>query len=113
MGEGVTGGSGELIERRAVVQRLVEAAAAGVPVVLVQAPPGYGKTVALRQWAGQDHRPFVWVRMRDGAADPDRLLHSVRSALRRDGQGLPVEGGWDRRRHAFVVVLDGLRRPAG
>jgi LuxR family maltose regulon positive regulatory protein len=113
MGEGMAGGSGELIERRAVVQRLVEVAGAGVPVVLVQAPPGYGKTVALRQWAGQDPRPFVWVRMRDVAADPGRLLDSVRSALRREGRGPGVDGGWDRRGHAFVVVLDGLHRPAG
>jgi LuxR family maltose regulon positive regulatory protein len=114
MGErGVAGGSGELIERRALVEHLAGGAVTGIPVVLVQAPAGYGKTVALRQWAGRDPRPFVWVRLRDAAADPGRLLASVRSALRRDGRVAPLDDGWDRQGHAFVVVLDGLRRPAG
>jgi LuxR family maltose regulon positive regulatory protein len=34
-------------------------ASSASPVVAVVAPPGYGKTTLLAQWAERDRRPFV------------------------------------------------------
>src|SRR5436305_745506 len=33
----------------------------GVSLAALVAPPGYGKTTLLSEWAAHDHRPFAWV----------------------------------------------------
>lgn len=48
---------GRLIARPALVRRLVEARDAAL--ALVVAPPGYGKTTLLSQWAQSDERAFI------------------------------------------------------
>ena len=45
--------------RPALIERLV--AAADVPLVVVEAPAGYGKTTLLSHWADADPRAFAWV----------------------------------------------------
>ena len=52
------GGTSALVRRTALVRRLCDADA--VLAVLV-APPGYGKSTLLAQWAEQDGRPVVWL----------------------------------------------------
>ena len=49
----------DLVPRPELVRRLV--AARDVPVVLVVAPAGYGKTILLSQWAHADSRRFARV----------------------------------------------------
>jgi LuxR family transcriptional regulator, maltose regulon positive regulatory protein len=65
-------------------QRLTEAlATSGVPVVLVVAPPGFGKTVLLTQWETLDSRPFAWVSLDRRDNDPLLLWNYLVAAIRR------------------------------
>jgi LuxR family transcriptional regulator, maltose regulon positive regulatory protein len=47
------------VHRTALVNRL---RTERVPLVLLTAPAGYGKSTALAQWSRRDPRPFAWVR---------------------------------------------------
>ena len=51
------------------------------PIVSVVAPPGYGKTTLLSQWAERDGRAFAWVSADEGDNDPKVLLSYVAEAL--------------------------------
>jgi LuxR family maltose regulon positive regulatory protein len=68
----------ELVERPALLERL---AATTEPLVLVCAPAGAGKTMALCQWAAKDARPVVWVRLEPADDDPVVLLMGLARAL--------------------------------
>lgn len=69
-----------LVSRPALVGRLI-AAAEQVPLAALVAPPGYGKTTLLAEWAEVDERPFAWVRVEDADNDPLHLLGSIAHAL--------------------------------
>jgi LuxR family transcriptional regulator, maltose regulon positive regulatory protein len=49
-----------LVPRPTLVRRLQQARE--VPLALLVAPAGYGKTTLLTEWAMRDPRPFVWIR---------------------------------------------------
>jgi LuxR family transcriptional regulator, maltose regulon positive regulatory protein len=51
------------------------------PVVSVVAPPGYGKTTLLSQWAEASAKAFAWVSVDQGDNDPKVLLTYVAEAL--------------------------------
>jgi LuxR family maltose regulon positive regulatory protein len=68
----------ELVRRSALLERLT---AHGEPLVLFCAPAGSGKTMAMRQWAGCDPRPVVWVRLEPADDDPVVLLRVLAEAL--------------------------------
>ena len=90
------------------------------------APPGYGKTTALSQWAGRDPRTFAWVSLDQRDNDPVVLFSYAAEALNADGSiarsvfkalatsgdsvwasGLPRLGAaLASRREPFVLVLD-------
>src|SRR5512132_90011 len=75
-------------------ERLTEAAATcDVPVVLVVAPPGFGKTMFLAQWEELDSRPFAWVSLDRRDNDPLVLWNYLVAAIRRiePGFGSAVE----------------------
>ncbi len=55
----------------------------GVPVVAIAAPPGYGKTTLLVQWAARDARTFVWLSIDGRDNDPVVLLTYIAVALDR------------------------------
>ena len=68
--------------------RLVHALDRGVrlPVTLVAAPAGYGKTTLLAQWLeGADRPVTAWVSLDSGDNDSDRLWTHVAAALERAG----------------------------
>ncbi len=68
-----------LVSRPEPVRRLLEAGE--VPLALLVAPAGYGKTTVLSEWAERDPRPFAWVRL-DGEDDhPARLMASIATVL--------------------------------
>ena len=69
----------DLVRRARLVARLREARSA--TLVLLTAPAGYGKTTLLAEWAAEDDRPFVWVRLVDGDNDPALFVASVIDAL--------------------------------
>jgi LuxR family maltose regulon positive regulatory protein len=52
-----------------------------VPVVLVVAPAGYGKTTLLTQYVAQDPRPCAWLSLEPAHDDPIALLTHVAYAL--------------------------------
>jgi LuxR family transcriptional regulator, maltose regulon positive regulatory protein len=58
-------------------------AASDVPVVVIAAPPGYGKTTLLVQWAARDPRTFVWLLLDGRDNDPVVLLTYLATALDR------------------------------
>jgi len=67
-------------------QRLVERLAAGdAKLVLVCAPAGFGKTIAVAQWRAAERvsRAFAWVSLDPGDDDPVRLWSHIVSALQR------------------------------
>jgi LuxR family maltose regulon positive regulatory protein len=87
----------EIVPRR----RLAEAVTtSGVPVVLVVAPPGFGKTVLLTQCEELDYRPFAWVSLDRQDNDPLLLWNYLVAAIRR------IEPG-------FASALEPALRSAG
>jgi LuxR family transcriptional regulator, maltose regulon positive regulatory protein len=81
-------------------------------LVLVEAPAGFGKTIAVAQWAasaGED-RPFAWVSLDRGDDDPARLWLHVVTALQR---ACPQFGGGDivRALHSPVPDISGTVLP--
>ena len=69
-----------IVARTALVDRL---AAAQAPVITVVAPPGYGKTTLMAQWAEQIGPRVAWVSCDDGDNDPVVLLGALAVALDR------------------------------
>lgn len=69
------------VPRRLVEQRLTDAAA--VPIVVVHAGAGYGKTTTLVQWARSSGRPVAWLSLDGNDNDPITLLTYVAAALDR------------------------------
>ena len=67
-----------LVARSALVDRL---ATASEPVISVVAPPGYGKTTLLAQWATRISTPVAWVSCDDADNDPVVLLSALAVAL--------------------------------
>ena len=59
------------------------------PIVSVVAPPGYGKTTLLSQWAARNGQAFAWVSVDEADNDPKVLLRYVAEAL--DGVE-PIDG---------------------
>ena len=51
------------------------------PIVSVVAPPGYGKTTLLSQWAARNRQSFAWVSLDERDNDPKVLLSYVAEAL--------------------------------
>ena len=70
------------------------------PFATVVAPPGYGKTTLLAQWAEADPRPFAWVALDSGDDDAVVLLRYMAAAINRI-EPIPRE------------VFDALSRPGG
>ena len=63
--------------------------ASGRRVVGVTAPPGYGKSTLLVEWAERDPRPVAWITLDRLDDDPARLLVVLASAFARLGEGRP------------------------
>ena len=64
-----------LVERAGLVDRLSRSR--NSRFVSVVAPPGYGKTTALGQWAARDSRQFAWVSLDHRDNDPAVFLSAA------------------------------------
>src|SRR5688572_19773504 len=64
------------VRRDRLVRRL-----AHVPLTLLVAPAGYGKTTLLEHWLEHDPRHVAWLSIDEADDDPDRLVASVSVAL--------------------------------
>jgi LuxR family maltose regulon positive regulatory protein len=82
------------VPRPRLVERLSSFA---TPVVLVVAPPGFGKTALVTDWSERDARPFLWLGLEEADNDPERLTARVGDALREALDEAPAP---------FVLVLD-------
>ncbi|WP_187977441.1 LuxR C-terminal-related transcriptional regulator [Mycetocola sp. JXN-3] len=72
---------------RARVSRLIDAAVAEAPLVLVLAPPGYGKTGALAAWALTRPEATAWLTLTRGQVSPRGLVGGILSALTHGDRG--------------------------
>lgn len=48
-----------------------------MPVVLIAAGAGYGKTTLLAQWEARDRRPFAWVSMEADETDVAEVFRAT------------------------------------
>jgi LuxR family maltose regulon positive regulatory protein len=71
-----------IVARTALVEQLV---ATRVPVITVAAPPGYGKTTLMAQWAERIGSRAAWLSCDEGDNDPVVLLSALAVALDRIG----------------------------
>jgi LuxR family transcriptional regulator, maltose regulon positive regulatory protein len=71
-----------IVVRTALLQRLATAQA---PVITVTAPPGYGKTALMAQWADRLGPRVAWLSCDDADNDPVVLLSALAIALDRIG----------------------------
>jgi LuxR family transcriptional regulator, maltose regulon positive regulatory protein len=71
------------VRRTALLDRL--AASSDVPVLSVAAPPGYGKSALLSQWAEQAPHAVAWLSIEREDNDPAVLLAYLATALDRLG----------------------------
>jgi len=69
-----------IVVRDALVERL---ATAQVQVITVAAPPGYGKTTLMAQWAARIGSRVAWLSCDEGDNDPVVLLSALAAALDR------------------------------
>lgn len=67
------------IERRGLVELLDDAEQSAL--VLVSAPPGYGKTTLLTQWASAAPRPIAWLTIDERDNDPAGVLAYLAAAV--------------------------------
>jgi LuxR family maltose regulon positive regulatory protein len=70
----------QMIARSSLCEKLVETRAA---LVLLAAPPGFGKTTLLGQWREVDERPFAWLSLDESDNDPAVLWAGILEAVRR------------------------------
>ncbi|MDJ0792541.1 MAG: hypothetical protein QNJ71_11655, partial [Acidimicrobiia bacterium] len=68
-----------LLRRTSIVDDLEHSHA---PLVLVQAPAGYGKSTILEQWAHRGDRRFAWVSLDPSESDPTLFWRHLYAALR-------------------------------
>ena len=87
-----------IVPRERVMRALGEAGDARV--ICLNAPGGYGKTMALAQWVADEERPLVWLPVRPAAPDADWLAQAL------------LDGLADRGLVAERVVLAGSLNPA-
>jgi LuxR family maltose regulon positive regulatory protein len=80
-------GADAQVARTALLDHLE--ASSGTPVAAVIAPPGYGKTTLLAQWADRDPRSFGWLTVDGRDNDPSVLLRNLAAAFDRIE---PVDG---------------------
>jgi LuxR family transcriptional regulator, maltose regulon positive regulatory protein len=70
-----------IISRSALVDRM--STRRSEPLVAVVAPPGYGKTTLLAEWAARQGTDVAWVSVDEGDNDPSVLLAATAIALSR------------------------------
>ena len=113
-GSGVPAVRKRLVPRTALIDRLLRD---GEPVISVVAPPGYGKTTLLAQWA--QRRPRVaWVSCERDHNDPVALWADILAALDRiepvgeQATGiLAASGGGAEAVPQLVVAISAFRGP--
>jgi LuxR family maltose regulon positive regulatory protein len=68
--------------------------ASSASIVAVTTPGGFGKTIALSQWADSDPRPFAWLQADGADDDPVLFLAYLAAALRAVTHIDPMVSDW-------------------
>jgi LuxR family maltose regulon positive regulatory protein len=105
-----------------------------IPIVLIEAPAGYGKSTLLQQWSAREHRPVAFVRLDQAESDVVLFWRYVVAALKtiepdlvadadQELQGLMpliddvvvprLLNAFDRHEGHLVLMLDDLHRLDG
>ena len=71
------------VKNRVVRTNLIEKINGGLDktLILVSAPPGFGKTTLLAEWAAQATLPVAWLSLDSADNDPSRFLIYLIAAL--------------------------------
>jgi len=81
-----------LVPRNHLVRKLDEGLAAGIKLILVSAPAGYGKTTLVIEWLANCKMRIAWLSLQEADNDPARFLTYLIAALqtieKRIGGGL-------------------------
>ena len=72
-----------LVPRTRLADSLDAGIAKDVPLLLVSAPAGSGKTTMLAAWAAQCGRPVAWLQIEEGDSDPASFWSSLVAAIGR------------------------------
>jgi LuxR family maltose regulon positive regulatory protein len=72
-----------LIPRARLFHLLDESWDAGQPVILLSAPPGYGKTTLLLQWIASRQLPTAWLALDEEDNAPTRFFQYIFQALKK------------------------------
>ena len=78
-----------LVHRPRLVDRLQ--AGLSAPLILVSAPPGYGKTTLVSSWLHEINTPNTWVSLDEGDNDPFHFLQYLLTALQKVVPAIQVE----------------------
>src|SRR5512139_4274481 len=71
----------DAVGRARLVAALNEGLRLGHRLTLVSAPPGFGKTVLIREWIEALARPTAWLTLDEDDNDAGRLVRYVMAAL--------------------------------
>ena len=71
----------DAVARSRLVARLAEGVRQGRRLTLLSAPPGFGKTTLVREWAGAAQEPVAWLAADEGDNDPARFVRCLAAAL--------------------------------
>ncbi len=90
----IPGARANLVTRSRMVARLEEGLRLGHRLTLVCAPPGFGKTTLIREWAGVTERRVAWLSVDESDNEPARFIRYVIAALAQadDGVGYNAVG---------------------
>ena len=67
------------LRRERLLRRLAQTR--HVPLTLIVAPAGYGKTTLLAHWLANDARQVAWLTLDEADDEPDRVTESIAVAL--------------------------------
>lgn len=96
------------LRRHRLLRRLAQTT--HVPLALLVAPAGYGKTTLLAHWLEDDPRTVAWITVHATHDDPDQLIRSIALAFDEPADLTLAELAYtiEQREEAFVLVLDDL-----
>ena len=94
------------LRRQRLLRRLAQTT--HVPLVLIVAPAGFGKTTLLAHWLQDDPRPVAWLTLEAADDRPERLIASLARAFGEPADLTLAELAYavERREDPFVLVLD-------
>lgn len=94
------------VARPRLAERLAEGLRLGRRLTLVSAPPGFGKTTLLREWAAASPRPTAWLTLDADDNDPARFVRYLAAAVGGAGNTPPLDGAPPQER--LVALINAL-----